>query len=345
MSSRLADSLELCYDLRGALKEVRAGHGEIENVLDSIFNDLPGRIEGIAVLQSEAEQNAAAHREEAERFQQQIAAVLDQLTLVQREQAVHTAELESTREENAALANELAEQRQQSQHWQDVARQKQAEVEAIAVQWREAEETTAADHRQETERLCQQIATMGNQLALFERDQVARTAELQSALGQTAATAGELVEQKRKTQHWQELAQQKEAEVAAAAAKQCDYEQTIAEHRQETDQLLHQIALLADQQTLVDSQQAEQAAELQTARVQNAAIADELAEQRRQAQRWQNTALQKQAEIEEIAACQSETEQTIAASHRQVTDQLRQQIAELVERQAVVERDREAQAA
>ena len=30
MSSRLADSLELCYDLQNPLKEMRAGDGELE---------------------------------------------------------------------------------------------------------------------------------------------------------------------------------------------------------------------------------------------------------------------------------------------------------------------------
>ena len=57
-------------------------------------------------------------------------------------------------------------------------------------------------------------------------------------------------------------------------------------------------------------------------------MADQLADQKRQTQHWQEMAQQKLAEIEEIAARQREVEQTTAANHRQETDQLRQQIAE-----------------
>ena len=123
--------------------------------------------------------------------------------------------------------------------------------------------------------------------------------------------------------------------MSGSPARQREVEQTsAASHQQETDQLRQQIAELVRQQSLAEGQQATQTAELQSARDENAAMADELADQKRQALHWQELAQQKTAEIEGMAAHQWEVEQMTTASHQQETDQLRQQIAKLVDKQA-----------
>ncbi|MFZ1935025.1 MAG: hypothetical protein WCB27_17715 [Thermoguttaceae bacterium] len=416
MSSRLADSLELCRDSRIPPKKM-GGDDEPETTLDDIVSELPAKTERTAAHRREVDRAIAAdYLQDTDRFQQQIAAVVDQLTLVQRDQAAQMAELQSAQEQNAAIANELAgqkgetkhwrelaqqkvaeiegmaayqrdveqtiaavvdqltlvqrdqaaqttelqaareqnaamaaelaEQKCQTQHWQETAQQKLTEIEDVVARQREVEQATAASHRQETDQLRQQIAELAEQRALAEGREAAQTAELQAARGQNATMAAVLSEQKRQTQHWQETAQQKTAEIEAIAAHQREVEQaTDANHRQETDQLRQQIAALVDEQVIVKRELAVPPAELQAAREQNAAMAAELAEQTCQTQHWQETAQQKTAEIEAMAAHQREVEQATAASHRQQTDQLRQQIAELTEQRALAEGREAAQTA
>jgi hypothetical protein len=347
MSSRLADSLELCYDLRGALKEMRAGNGELESVLDGIFDELPGKIEGIAAGQRDVEQSAADdYQQETDRFRQQIAAVVEQLKLVQREQSLQATELQTAHEHNAGMAEELADQRRQTRYWQETAQQKLAEIEGIAASQREVEQTTADSHRQESDQLRQEIAELLDQMTLVQRDRAGETAELQTAREQNAALADEIADQRRQTQQWQVVAEQKVAESEAIAEQQRELERTTAAtHQQETDQFRQQIAELAGQQALVERDQALQAAELQSAREQSAALADELADQKRQSRHWQEVAEQKLADAEGIAAHQREVEQTIAANHQRETDELRRQIAELLDRQRLNDRQLAAQAA
>ena len=62
-----------------------------------------------------------------------------------------------------------------------------------------------------------------------------------------------------------------------------------------------------------------------------AALARELAEQKRKEKGWQETVQKTVADVEVILASQREFEQTMTASHRQETDELRRQIAELAE--------------
>ncbi len=288
--------------------------------------DLPAKIDGIALCQREVDQAIAAdYLPDTDRFRQQIAAVVDQLTHVQRDQAAQTAELQSAQARNAAMADELADQKRQTRHWQEMARQKLAEREEMAANQRKVEQT---------------IAAVVDRLTLVQRDQAAQMAELQSARDENAAMADELADQRRQAQHWQELARQKLAEIERIAARQREVEQTsAASHQQETDQLRQQIAELVRQQSLAEGQQATQTAELQSARDENAAMADELADQKRQALHWQELAQQKTAEIEGMAAHQWEVEQMTTASHQQETDQLRQQIAKLVDKQALIERE------
>ena len=259
---------------------------------------------------------------------------------------LQAAELQAAREQNAAMAEELAEQKRQTQHWQETAQQKLAEIEGIAAHQREVEQTTAANHRQETDQLRQQIAELVEQQALVERQQAAQAAELQAAREQNVAMAEELADQKRQTQHWQEMA----AAEAGRDRGNCrsptggragDRRQSPTGNRPASATNRR----LGRQQALVERELAVPPAELQAAREQNAAMAEELADQKRQTQHWQEMAQQKLAEIEGIAAHQREVEQTTAASHRQETDQFRQQIAELIDQQALVKREQAVQAA
>lgn len=347
MSSQLADSLELCYGLRGALTEMRAGQGELEGLLDGMFTELPSMVEGIAARQQEIEQTAAdRYQQETDRFRQQIAAVVEQLTVVERDQKGQAAELQSARDQNAAMADELAEQQRQTQHWQQLVQQKTAEIEGNAARQQEIEETTAAAHRQEIEKFRQQIAELVGQQTLSERDLTAQAAELQTSQEQNAAMAGELAEQRQQTQHWQETARQKTAEIEQITAAQREAEQVAAtNHRQETDQLRQQIVALSDRQALAEREQAAQATELQSAHDLNAAMGNELAGQKRQTQHWQELAQQKVAEIEGIVAGRREAEQAVTAAHQTEAQELRQQIAELLERQTLLEHGQNAGAA
>ena len=132
------------------------------------------------------------------------------------------------------MADQLADQNRETQRWQEIASQKLAEVEKIATQQREVEQTTAANHQQETDQLRQQIAEL-----------TAQQAKLQAAHELDAAMADQLADQKCETQHWQEMAQQKLDEVERLSARQREVEQTTAAtHQQETDQLRQQIAEL-----------------------------------------------------------------------------------------------------
>jgi hypothetical protein len=347
MSSRLADSLEVCYDVRSSLKEMRAGDGELESVLDSIFNELPATIEGVAAQQREVEQTTAAnHQQETDQLRRQIAAVAEQQAIIVRDQAAQTAELQSARKQNAAMADQLAEQKRQTQYWHEIAQQKLTENETMAARQRDVEQALADNSRQETDRFQEQIAAVIDQLTLVERDQETQAAELQAAREQNAATEDQLAEQKRQTQHWQETAQRKTAEIEALIAQQGGVEQTTAaNHQRETDQLRQHVAQLTEQQTLTARDLAAQAAELQSAREQSAAMDAQLAEQTRKAQHWQETAQQKLAEIDRITAQQRDVDQATAANHRQETDELRQQIAKLVEQQTLTARDLAAQTA
>ena len=175
------------------------GDNEPETTLDDIVSELPAKTERTAAHRREVDRAIAAdYLQDTDRFQQQIAAVVDQLTLVQRDQAAQMAELQSAQEQNAAIANELAGQKGETKHWRELAQQKVAEIEGMAAYQRDVEQT---------------IAAVVDQLTLVQRDQAAQTTELQAAREQNAAMAAELAEQKCQTQHWQETAQQKLTEI------------------------------------------------------------------------------------------------------------------------------------
>jgi chromosome segregation ATPase len=346
MPSRFTDSLERHNGSRSASNDAPADQGVLESVLDGILDDLPAGIGRFAADQPDVGQTDADSESEADRFRQQIAAVIDQLSLVRRAQTTQAAELQAAIEQNAAMAQELADQKRETQHWQEVSQQKLVEIGALTARQRELEQTAAAGHQQENDQFRQQITAVIDQLSVVRQDQAVLTAELETAHQQNDALAEQLAEQTRQTQHWQEAAQQKLAEIEQITAQHCEAQQTAAtDYRNHTDQLRRQIAELVGQQTTFERDQAAQAAELQTARQQNATLAEQLADQTRQAQHWQETAQQKLAELEQITAQHEETQQSADADHRSQTDELRQQIAELIGQQASFERDQAASAA
>ena len=135
------------------------------------------------------------------------------------------------------MAEQLADQKRQTQHWQEWLSRSWPRSRKIAARQREIEQATAATHQQETEQLRRQIAEL-----------TTHQSELQAADELDVATANLLADQRRQTQRWQEIARQKSVEVEGLAARQRDSEQTAAaNHRQEADQLRRQIAELTAQ--------------------------------------------------------------------------------------------------
>jgi DNA repair exonuclease SbcCD ATPase subunit len=260
-------------------------------------------VEQLTARHQDAEQAAAAsHRQETEQLRQEtdqlrqeIAKLASQNALTEGQQEAQATELQTARKQSAEIAEQVAEQTRQTQHWQQVAGQAQTEIERLAARQQEAEQT-AANYRQEVEQLRQQVSELIDQQTLAER---VPPAELQAALEQNAAMSEQLAVQTRQSQHWQETAQRQLAEIEGSA-----------EQRQEVVQFRRQIAELIDEQALVKRAQAAQAAELQTARQQNAAMAEELGEQRLQTQHWQ-----------EMASCAKQVTELRAMLERQQASQ------------------------
>ncbi len=121
------------------------------------------------------------------------------------------------------IADELADQKRQTQHWQELAQQKLAEIEGLAANQREVEQTMAADRRQETDHFRQEIAELIEEHALVKREQAIQAAELQAAREQNVALEEELANQARQAQRWKEMLD---------CAKQVTNLRTLFEHRQ-----------------------------------------------------------------------------------------------------------------
>ena len=113
--------------------------------------------------------------------------------------------------QNEVIADELADQKRQTQHWQELAQQKLAEIEGLAANQREVEQTMAADRRQETDHFRQEIAELIEEHALVKREQAIQAAELQAAREQNVALEEELANQARQAQRWKEMLELREA--------------------------------------------------------------------------------------------------------------------------------------
>jgi hypothetical protein len=320
VSSELLDSGARRNDIRSALKGIHTCHREFEDFLDGVFNELPTMIEGIAARQRALESASAADcQQETDRHRQRIAEMADQQAMLERQRAVQAAELQAAREQTAALADQLADQRSQTQRWQEMAEQKLAELGALVENqhtaleehWHANREQAAAGlaaHREDTASLTQTLADLK---ALVEDQQSRHSALSQAAGEQAAAIAQQLAELKAQTGKRTDTADVKQqlaelhallehqrAQTQAASEQVAAMTQQLAElsaqagNRTDTADFKQQLAEL---HALLERQQASQQAQTQAAAEQATAMTAQLAELRRQGENQEDSSRLQQA--------------------------------------------------
>jgi len=210
MSNELLDSLAPWKGVETAIEEIRACHGAFDDFFVGVFDELESLVGKVAARQKEFEQTTlATRRQEAERLEEQIAVLVEQQTLFQRQQAVQATELQAARQQATSLAEQLAAQKLQADRWQEIAllpnqlndmralleRQvlvQESQVEAMREQAQGLSELKAkATDRQEAAAIQQELVAIQ---AGLERQQAAQDDRWRGAEEQAAAVVAHLSE-------------------------------------------------------------------------------------------------------------------------------------------------------
>jgi len=158
--------------VRGALAEIRAGHGEFAKFCSEVFEQFDAMTAELAVASTQATQTAAEPDDQP------------------------TADVTAYRQQVQRILEEAQQERAQWRSTQEAIQHQLDQLAAIAGQQNQSVQAQL-ENRAADEDLQQRLQQMAQQQALLERERAELEAELEAVRGRAAEMAESLAEQKR----------------------------------------------------------------------------------------------------------------------------------------------------